>query len=349
MRTIHFAIVGCGRIAQHYRPIFLNRLLNGVRLVAVCDKNDEAVLSFARDLDVATYADVHDMMGMHPELDAVLILTEVGGHAPMALALAPYKKHVVVEKPIALTLSDADQMIAAAEREGIELFVVMQNRYNRPVQALRRAFLEKRFGKIYAGTSRVRWCRPDDYYRQHSLRGSWKTGGVLANQAVHHIDLLNWFLGKPVSVFARAASVHPGIEVEDIGIAVIQYENGGVGVLEATTAAKPRDLEASLSLLGERGTVEIGGFAVNQIVHWYFEDGLENDLFSLSEFPPTVYGFGHPRYLQNVADTIRNGVHTSEASEARSTLELILAMYESIEARREIPIPFASKLCRLGT
>ncbi len=353
MKPVCFAFIGCGRIAQQYLQIFQNNELPEAKLLAVCDKNVEQAKKFTESFSVPVYDDMHQMMQKHPELDAVLVLTETGGHAPITLALAPYKKHIVVEKPIALTLEDADKMLTACNKENIKLFVVTQNRYNLPVQELKKVCSENRLGKLFMGTSRVRWCRTQEYYDQNPWRGSWKVdGGVLVNQAIHHIDLLNWFLGEPVSVFAKSMHALAKIEAEDTGIAIIQYKNGALGTLEATTAARPFNVEASLSLLGSNGMIEIGGFAVNKVLHWHFKDAdtdeTEQISKQLSENPPSVYGFGHVRYLQNVIRTIQHDLPVSEGVEARNALELASAMYESIETGNEISLRFVPKFCKLG-
>ncbi|MDR1665523.1 MAG: Gfo/Idh/MocA family oxidoreductase, partial [Puniceicoccales bacterium] len=329
--------------------------LPNARLVAACDRNQGLAESFSKQWRLRPYGDLHAMMKNHPECDIVLVLTEAGSHAPVAQELAVYGKHIVIEKPIALTLRDADKVISVCRERNIKLFVVCQNRHNLPVQLLRKAFENQRFGKVFMGTSRVRWCRTEDYYRQTPWRGTWQAnGGVLVNQAIHHIDLLNWFLGDPVSVFARSIQAQAnGVEVEDTGVAIVRYKSGALGTLEATTAVRPQDLEASLTLMGQNGMAEIGGFAVNRLVHWNFKEltaAERNPHFGEkhSENPPTVYGFGHLRYLKNVIDSVQNDRPSEEGTEARRALELASAMYESIEAGKEISIPFKPKWCKLG-
>ena len=246
-----------------------------------------------------------------------------------------YGKHLIVEKPMALTLEDADMMIAKCDAAGIKLFVVKQNRYNVPVRKLREALDEGRFGKLVMGTTRVRWCRRQDYYDQASWRGTWALdGGVFANQASHHVDLLQWCMGKPRSVFARGRAALAKIETEDTGAAIINFENGAIGIVEATTATRPADLEGSLSVLGEKGTVEIGGFAANKIKTWSFENPVPGDEEVIAKFhenPPSVYGFGHIAYLQHVIDAVMNEAPSLvDGLEGRKSLELVIAIYESM-------------------
>ncbi|MBN1297262.1 Gfo/Idh/MocA family oxidoreductase, partial [bacterium] len=243
--------------------------------------------------------------------------------------------------------------IHACDRAGVRLFVVKQNRYNPPVQRLRQALEEGRFGKIVMGTVRVRWCRRQDYYDQDAWRGTWALdGGVFTNQASHHVDLLEWMLGDPVSVFAKSSTQLVEIEVENSGVAVLQFKGGILGVIEVTTATRPRDLEGSLSILGEYGTVVIGGFAVNEIQTWNFihpEPGDATIARETNQKPPNVYGFGHIPYLENVVNCIQNGEPALvDGLEGRRSLELISAIYESVETGREVFLRFQPKKCKLG-
>jgi predicted dehydrogenase len=267
--------------------------------------------------------------------------------------MAAYGKHIVVEKPMALTLPDADAMIRACDAARVKLFVVKQNRYNLPVQKLRAAVEEGRFGKLVLATVRVRWCRTQAYYDQDPWRGTWaQDGGVFSNQASHHVDLLEWMVGEVESVFAKSATALVNIEAEDTGVVVVKFANGALGLIEATTATRPKDLEGSISILGERGSVEIGGFAVNQMKTWNFSDPRAEDEEVVREYrenPPNVYGFGHVRYLRHVVDCIVSGSPALvDGLEGRKSLELISAIYESIETGREVFLRFAPRHGRLG-
>jgi len=352
--TTGFALVGCGRIAEKYSQIFANGSLAGGRLIACCDVKEERARKLAQRHAVPFYTDFRRMVETHRDaIDVICILTESGLHEEHAVALAPYGKHLVVEKPMALTLDGADRMIAAADAAGIKLFVVKQNRYNLAVQQLRRAVDAGRFGKLVMGTVRVRWCRRQDYYDQDAWRGTWAyDGGVFSNQASHHIDLLEWFLGEPVSVVAKSRTALVDIEAEDTGVAIVTFRNGALGVIEATTATRPKDLEGSLSLLGEKGTVEIGGFAVNSIKTWEFAEPRPEDaevMQRYSENPPNVYGFSHLRYLESVIDSIRDGAPSLvDGLEGRKSLELIVSIYESIFQGREIALRFSADKAPLG-
>ena len=352
--SLGFALVGCGRIARRHADLLGGQQIEGARLAAVCDSKPSRAADFGNRFEVPHFDDMHRMMeSMQREIDVVAILTESGNHAKHTIALAKYGKHIVVEKPMALSLADADDMIRTCDLAGIKLFVVKQNRFNLPVVKLREALERGRFGKLVMGSVRVRWMRPQSYYDQDAWRGTWALdGGVFANQASHHIDLLEWMLGEPESVFARARRALVDIEAEDTGVAIIKFANGALGVVEATTAARPKDLEGSLSILGERGTVEIGGFAVNEMRTWHFTDQTPEDariLERFSENPPNVYGFGHAAYLNHVVKTIHSGGRALvDGLEGRKSLELIVAMYESIASGQDVQIRFRPRHSRLG-
>jgi predicted dehydrogenase len=254
---------------------------------------------------------------------------------------------------MALTLADADAMIEACGRNRARLFVVKQNRFNVPVVKLREALDAGRFGKLFLGTVRVRWCRTPDYYRADAWRGTWALdGGVLANQASHHIDLLEWMMGDIESVFAKGATMLAPVETEDTAIATLKFKSGALGLIEATTAVRPKDLEGSISILGESGTVEIGGFAVNELKVWNFVERQAEDADVMQKYsvnPPNVYGFGHQAYYEHVVECItNNGRVLVDGPEGRRSLELITAIYESIETGREIALPVKPERSRLG-
>lgn len=351
---VRFALVGCGRIAKRHAEILGERQIERANLVAVCDIRLDKAKQFGEKFNVPFFTDYHQMMReMQDDIDAISILTPSGSHAKNCVDLAPYGKHIIVEKPMALTLKDADAMIAACDRAGVKLFVVKQNRFNLPVTKLREAMDAGRFGKLVLGTVRVRWCRTQAYYDQDPWRGTWvEDGGVFANQASHHVDLLEWMMGEVETVFAKSSTALVDIEVEDTGVVLVKFTNGALGIIEATTATRPSDLEGSISVLGEHGSVEIGGFAVNKMNTWKFKQELPEDtdiLNKYSENPPSVYGFGHVRYIEHVVDCILNErAALVDGLEGRRSLELITAIYESIETGREVSMRFQPKKCRLG-
>ena len=353
MRTLNFALVGCGRIAKRHSDLLGRNQIEGARLAAVCDVRPERAREIAAQFGVPAYTDMHQMMRAEAAIDVVVVLTESGLHADHVVALAPYRKHVVVEKPMALTLADADRMIAACDQAGVKLFVVKQNRFNVPVVKLREALEAGRFGKLVLGTVRVRWCRTQAYYDQDAWRGTWASdGGVLANQASHHIDMLEWMMGDVDSVFAVSATALVKIEAEDTAVVTLRFRSGALGIIEATTAARPKDLEGSISVLGENGAVEIAGFAVNEMRTWNFVAPVPEDSTVLQKYsvnPPNVYGFGHQAYYDHVVDCILNDRrHLVDGLEGRKSLELISAIYESIETERPVQLKFNPKRCRLG-
>ena len=349
---LNIALVGCGRIAVRHSELLGGAQIDGCRLVAVCDKKIERAREVGEKYQVPYFADMHQMMHSEP-IDIVSVLTESGEHAQNVVDLARYGKHIVVEKPMALTLDDADRMIEACDASDIRLFVVKQNRLNVPVQKLREAIESGRFGKIVMGTVRVRWCRPQAYYDQDDWRGTWaQDGGVLTNQASHHVDLLEWMLGDVETVFAKSSTALADIEVEDTAVVVLKFRSGALGVIEATTATRPKDIEGSLSILGEKGAVEIGGFAVNELKVWQFEDQGPEDADILADFsvnPPDVYGFGHKAYYEQLCQSLSGaGPQLVDGLEGRKSLELISAIYESIETGKEVALRFRPMKCRLG-
>jgi predicted dehydrogenase len=324
----------------------------GASLVAVCDEVRERADALAARFNVPAFYSIDDFLGSKL-IDAVSVLTPSGMHPEHAIKVAKAGKHVIVEKPMALRLADADEMIRACDAAGVKLFVVKQNRFNVPVVKAREALEAGRFGKLILGTVRVRWCREQSYYDQDKWRGTWAyDGGVLANQASHHVDMLEWFMGDVVSVHARATTALAKIEAEDTAIATLKFKNGALGIIEATTAVRPKDLEGSLSVLGEKGMVEIAGFAVNQIRHWQFTDPLPSDGEVLEKFsvnPPNVYGFGHQAYYEHVVACLNDkSAALVDGLQGRKSLELISALYESIETGNEVPLYFSPRQCRLG-
>jgi predicted dehydrogenase len=349
---LKFALIGCGRIAKRHAELLGTSQIKGASLAAVCDIVEARARRLGKTYEVPAYTDLCDL-ARREAVDVFVVLTPSGYHAQNVCALAEYRQHIVVEKPMALTLEDADAMIRACDRNGVKLFVVKQNRFNVPVLKLREALEAGRFGKLVLGTVRVRWCRTQAYYDQDEWRGTWALdGGVLSNQASHHIDLLEWMMGPVESVFAKAATALSRIEAEDTAVVVLRFRNGALGVIEATTATRPTDLEGSISILGEGGSVEIGGFAVNEMKTWRFTEPMVGDDEVMKRYsinPPNVYGFGHQAYYEHlVRCLVEDQPHLVDGLEGRKSLELISAIYESIETGNEIQLRFHPKRCRLG-
>lgn len=351
-KKLKFAIICCGRIAYRHAEILATQI-DFAKLVAVCDIDSEKADTFSRKHGVPAYTDYHDMLKKE-DIDVVNILTESGNHAKHAIDVAQYKKHMVIEKPLALSLDDVDKIIDVCEENKVRLFVVKQNRYNLPVIKLREAIKSGRFGKLVLGTVRVRWCRDQSYYDSAGWRGTWAMdGGVFTNQASHHIDLLIWMMGNVESISANSATRLVNIETEDTGVAILKFESGALGIIEATTATRPKDLEGSISILGENGSVEISGFAMNEMKVWSFKDELPEDKDVLSTYkqnPPNVYGFGHLEYLKAVVSSLKqNKPAHVDGSEGKKSITLINAIYESIESKKEIFLKsFKPQTSKLG-
>jgi predicted dehydrogenase len=258
----------------------------------------------------------------------------------------------VVEKPLALRLEDADRMLDACDAHGVKVFVVHQNRYNPAVMKAREALEQGRFGKLVLGTVRLRWKRDQKYYDSEAWRGTWAhDGGVFMNQAVHHVDMLTWFMGNVESVRSMAATRLVKIEAEDTGVAVIRFNSGALGVLEATTGARPSDLEGSISILGEKGSVVIGGFFMNELITWAFEDKqpIDDIIFEKYGKNPPEFGANLGEYLRGVIASIQTKrAALVDGLEGRRSLELITALYESIETNTDVQLRFRPKKCRLG-
>lgn len=345
------ALVGCGRIGSRHAAILASS--PETELAACVDLDPGRAQQFAGRHGARAYTDLGDMIDTEsPEL--VSFCTPSGLHAEgVVFAAGRRVPNIIVEKPMALRLDDADRMIAECDTAGSRLFVVQQNRYNLPIRKLREALDEGRFGKLVLGAVRVRWCRRQDYYDQAAWRGTWAMdGGVFSNQASHHLDMLVYMMGEVASVKAMATTRLVDIEAEDTGVALFQFRSGALGIAEATTAARPKDLEGSISILGEKGTVEVGGFAMNEMTEWAFEEPRPGDESVLERYrtnPPDIYGFGHHEFYRDVFASITHGHGNAvDGLEARKSLELITAIYESIESGREVRLPFIPAYSRLG-
>lgn len=330
---LNFALIGCGRVSENHLAALTSSEVPA-RLVAVADVDQSRAQQKGAKYGVPAYTDFQTMLAEHPEIEVVDITTPTGYHAAHVQAVARFQKHVVVEKPMALTLKDCDAMLAACRQNGRRLFVVKQNRFNSAVQAARCALAAGRFGNLVLVTVRVRWRRDQSYYDADCWHGRWALdGGVMSQQASHHIDLLQWFLGPIESVQCQAANRVLRLEAEDTAAAIFKATSGALGILEATVAARPRNLEGSLSILGEKGSVVIGGVAVNQIIYWEFTEPLPEDEVvhqQASQAVPNVYGNGHAPYLRDVAEAILdNRPGLVEGTEGRKNVEILTALYES--------------------
>ena len=349
---ISFAIIGCGRIAKRHAELLGTGQIAGARLAAVCDIQRDRAEAFGAKYGVPAFESIEAMLATQG-IDGVSVLTPSGMHAEHAIQVARSKRHVLVEKPMALSLTDADAMIRECDAAGVGLYVVKQNRFNVPVLKAREALDAGRFGKLVLGTVRVRWCRDQSYYAHDNWRGTWaQDGGVLSNQASHHVDMLGWFMGGVESVHARGVTALVDIEAEDTAVATLKFRNGALGIVEATSASRPKDMEGSLSVLGATGAVEIAGFSVNKIRTWQFTEPSPVDADVMEKFsvnPPNVYGFGHQAYYEHMVDVLANGAKPLvDGHEGRQSLELIMALYESMASGREVKLPLVVDHCKLG-
>ena len=337
---LRVALVGCGRISQtHIEAI---REVDGVTLVAVCDTIEQRAVEAGEQNGVPSFTSYPKMLADVPS-DAVAICTPSGLHPQHGILAARAGKHVICEKPMAITLAAADELVHVCEESGVHLFVVKQNRLNPSVQLVKRAVDKGRFGRLYLANTTVRWTRPQEYYDQAPWRGTWEfDGGAFMNQASHYVDLIQWLVGPVESVVAKTATLARRIETEDTGIAVLKFRSGALGVIEVTMLTYPKNLEGSLTLLGEKGTVRIGGTAVNRIEHWNFAEPDEDDALvaEASTNPRSVYGFGHAGYYRNVLAVLRGeAAPETDGRAGRKSLELILGIYESAKTGRDVPLP----------
>jgi UDP-N-acetyl-2-amino-2-deoxyglucuronate dehydrogenase len=342
--AVRVALVGCGRIAKNHVEAI--ERIDGFSLAAVCDTVEQRAAQVADRYGVPAYAALGAML-QGTACDAVAICTPSGLHPQHGVLAARAGKHVICEKPMAISLAGADELVHACDDAGVQLFVVKQNRLNAPIQLLKRALDKGRFGRLYLANTTVRWTRPQEYYDQAPWRGTWEfDGGAFMNQASHYVDLIQWLVGPVESVMAKTATLARRIEAEDTGVAILKFRSGAIGVIEVTMLTYPRNLEGSVTLLGEKGTVKVGGTAVNKVESWQFADYDDDDklIDTASYTPPNVYGFGHEGYYRNVLAVLRGEASPETDGRAgRKSLELILGMYESAKTGREIPLPLRTK------
>lgn len=347
---VKYALIGCGRIATNHIKAVLN---NHLELVAVCDivaENMETLLekhNLQDDISIKRYVDYRAMIAEN-KIDVVAIATESGSHAEIALRCIESGIHCIIEKPIAMNIADAEQIIASAEKYGIKVCACHQNRFNIAVQKTRKALEEGRFGSLSHGSVHVRWNRNEDYYRQASWRGKWATdGGALMNQCIHGIDLLRWMFGDDVEeVYGQTRrQFHEYLETEDIGMAVVKFKNGAIATIEGTTNVYPQNLEETLYIFGRKGTVKIGGKSTNNIDVWDFADESEKDRENkgLEESTSNVYGNGHTSLYADMVDAILNDRKPYiDAVAGRNALELVLAIYKSQKIGQPVKLPLCN-------
>lgn len=331
-----YALIGCGRISPNH---IAAAVANQLEIVAMCDINPDNIVDKKLKFDlpdtVKEYLDYREMLRKE-KIDLIAIATESGKHAQIALECIEAGCNLIIEKPIALSLEDADEIIKKADEKGVKVCACHQNRFNKSIQKIREAVDKKRFGKLFYGTAHIRWCRDHEYYDRASWRGTWEQdGGALMNQCIHNIDLLRWMLGDEIEEVVGMTDRlhHDYIEAEDLGIALVKFKNGAYGIIEGTTDVYPKNLEETLYLFGEKGTVKAGGQSVNVIEEWNFSDMLDDPEEVKSRFhenPPNVYGYGHTPLYADVIDAVKNDRPPYvDARAGRRALELVLGIYLS--------------------
>jgi UDP-N-acetyl-2-amino-2-deoxyglucuronate dehydrogenase len=341
-RKVRIAVVGCGRISKNHFGSIEQHAQN-VSLVAVCDTNREVLEQHTEQYKVPGYIHIADML-QKEQLDIVALCTPSGLHPQQAILAAQHKVNVLTEKPMGTRFADGVAMVKACDQAGVRLFVVKQNRRNATLQLLKQAVDQGRFGRIYNVALNVFWTRPQSYYDQgNGWRGTWEfDGGALMNQASHYIDLLDWIIGPVESVMAYTGTQARDIEAEDSGVAVIRWRSGAMGTLNVSMLTYPQNLEGSITILGEKGTVRVGGVAVNEIQQWQFSDPRPEDaeIQQASYTTTSVYGFGHPLYYSNVVDVMRGQAEPeTDGRSGLKSLELLVAMYRSAKEGVKVSLP----------
>jgi UDP-N-acetyl-2-amino-2-deoxyglucuronate dehydrogenase len=340
-RKIRVAMVGCGRISKNHF-LALSAHEDDIQLAGVCDTNPDRLDAAASEHGAPGYGKLSDLLS-EVAPDIVILATPSGLHARQAIEAAEAGCHVVTEKPMATLWEDGRRMVEVFDRAGLRLFVVKQNRRNPTLQLLRRTVEKRRFGRIYLALVNVFWTRPQEYYDSEGWRGKWEfDGGALMNQASHYVDLLDWIVGPVESVQAYTGTLARNIEVEDTGIVGLRWRSGALGSLNVTMLTYPRNLEGSITILGERGTVRIGGVAANEVLHWEFDTpDPDDDLAKGCSYPAlSVYGNGHVLYFENVIEVMRGGCEpATDGREGLRSLELLTAMYRSARDGSRVCLP----------
>lgn len=341
-RPFRVVLVGCGRISdRHFDAIEARPELE---LVAVADEVPDRARAAGERLGIPAFTSYAAMLA-ETEADVAVICTPSGLHPRHGIMAAERGLHVVVEKPMATRLEEADALVRTCDERGVHLFVVKQNRLNPGIHLLKRAVDRGRFGRIYLANTTVRWQRPQSYYDAAPWRGTWEfDGGALMNQASHYVDMIQWLVGPVESVSAKTATLGRRIESEDTGVALLRFRNGALGVIEVTMLTYPRNMEGSIAVIGEKGTVKVGGTAVSRIEHWEFaeydDDDREAEALRVAPNPLSVYGSGHRPYYENVVRVLLGeAAPGTDGREGRKSLELLLGIYESARTGREVALP----------
>jgi UDP-N-acetyl-2-amino-2-deoxyglucuronate dehydrogenase len=341
-KRLKLGFIGCGRISQKHFDA-LKQLNKQIEVVAVCDIDEEKLAKVGEMTTARQYLDVNTMLSSE-NLEIVTVATPNGLHYEHAMKVLKSGRHVIIEKPMTLNIRDADALINEAKTRNLKIFVIYQNRFNDPVQYLMRAISENRFGKIYMITSNVFWQRPQDYYDKE---GSWHgtkalDGGALMTQASHYVDLIQWIAGaNPKQVYSTLRTLARNIETEDTGSVILEFENDIVANINVTVLTYPKNLEGSVIIIGEKGTVKLGGVALNEVLHWDFSDQKDYDeQIKLARYETgSVYGFGHLRNYENIVQSLLNNEKALiNGEEGRKSLRILSGIYES--NYKNMPINF---------
>lgn len=340
-RRIRFALVGCGRIARNHVEALTSHA-DSCEIVDVCDPVPAAAEEMAARTRAAAHRDLRDLLA-NTDADAVILTTPSGLHSRQAIEVAQSGRHVITEKPMATRWEDGKRMVCACDAAGVRLFVVKQTRGSPTIRLLKRAIDKKRFGRIYAVNMNVFWTRPQNYYESSKWRGTWEfDGGALMNQASHYVDLLEWIVGPIESVQAYTATLGRNIQVEDTGAVSIRWRNGALGTMNVTMLTYPSNFEASMTIIGEKGTVRIGGTTMNDIQHWTFvePDDDDSEVARASSEASAAKGTSHRSYYDNVISVLRGETEpATDGREGLKSLELLVAMYVSARDGRRIGLP----------
>lgn len=343
---MRYALIGCGRIAQNHIKAAKN---NNLQIVAVCDEVPKKMTELLEKNDLSTketaqYSDYREMLEKE-DIELVSIATESGKHAEISLYCIEKGVHIIIEKPMAMSIKDADEIIKRSEEKKIKVSACHQNRFNVAVQKMRKAIEKGRFGKLSHGSVHVRWNREKEYYKQAPWRGTWaQDGGALMNQCIHGIDLLRWMMGDEIEeVFGvTCRQFHEYLETEDLGMAVLKFRNGALATIEGTTNVYPKNLEETLYIFGEKGTAKLGGTSVNNIDVWEFADKEAEDEKNrgLKEVTSNIYGNGHTSLFADMVESIKaDRAPYVDAYAGRNALEVVLAIYKSQKTGEKVKLP----------
>ena len=352
MKKIKIGIVGCGRLAQHYKTVFESGVVQNFEIIAVCDKNIDTTIDYAKLYNCKAFDNLPEMI-KYNKPDLVIILTPSGEHFNDTKSSLTMGCHTLVEKPITMLPNQAEELDKISIASKLMYGVVFQNRLNPPIQLLEKELKSKNFGRIITSSIRLRWCRMQEYY-EDDWHGTWKRdGGVINQQAIHHIDVMNWLLGPITEVCATGGNLSNNLEAEDTMVAIIKFENGSLGTIEATTALRPKDFEASISVIGDKGIATIGGIALNKIENWIlqdYKDSEESIIDKYSQEVPNGYGLSHGPFVQDVIDNLLEGKIKPpvSAKDGILTSKIIHSLYASYEQKSWIRIKDNIKSQKLG-